>query len=45
MSKEAGTIIVMLGLAAIATYLEVNGQSGGFVWWGVAICFIALMDL
>lgn len=33
-----------IGLAGTAAYLEVNGGDAGYLWIGVFICFISVID-
>ena len=44
MNNKQGCLVGSLLFAAIASYLEVNGQSGGFLWLACVFCFMGTFD-
>ena len=41
--EKIALAIFGIGLAVIAAYLEVNGHSNGWLWFGVFLIFITLI--
>lgn len=42
--KRYACTVLCLGMIGLASYLELNGGSGGFIWLGAFIAFLCAVD-
>ena len=42
--KLTAISILGVGMACVAAYLNVNGENAVFLWIGVFLCFISVID-